>query len=49
MIESTQGPDHVLQPGEPALDIVETVDFASGKPWDETWWGRLGAWLRRRG
>jgi hypothetical protein len=33
---------------EPEPDLIETVDFASGRPWAETWCGRIQDWWSRR-
>jgi hypothetical protein len=31
--ESTQGPDHALQPGEPTTHLLETCDGPGGPTW----------------
>jgi hypothetical protein len=45
--ESTQGPDHELQPGEPALDLLETCDGPGGPPWDHPWLDAISDWRHR--
>jgi len=45
--ESTQGPDHELQPGEPALDLLETCDGPGGPTWDHPWLDAISDWRRR--